>query len=181
MKLIPIVAASVALAVLSAPALATDITFAGGHASVSGPVSTDPSMTGTNFSDIFTFNTTGMNAISGQISTHSLTDLMGNVVEDLDFTSITLDGVSLADHSSSDANENWSLASSPLGAGQHTLVVNYNIDVASSANLAAYSGDLFLAGSAVPEPASWAMMLGGFGIVGAGMRSRQRKTVTIAA
>jgi len=33
---------------------------------------------------------------------------------------------------------------------------------------------------AVPEPASWAMMLGGFGLVGGAMRSRRRAAVTFA-
>jgi len=32
----------------------------------------------------------------------------------------------------------------------------------------------------VPEPASWAMMLGGFGLVGGAMRSRRRTTVSLA-
>ena len=32
----------------------------------------------------------------------------------------------------------------------------------------------------VPEPATWAMMLGGFGLIGASMRRRQRATVTYA-
>jgi hypothetical protein len=35
-------------------------------------------------------------------------------------------------------------------------------------------------GGAVPEPASWAMMLGGFGLVGGAMRSRRRQAVSFA-
>jgi hypothetical protein len=34
--------------------------------------------------------------------------------------------------------------------------------------------------TAVPEPATWAMMIGGFGLVGAAMRRRQRTKVTYA-
>jgi hypothetical protein len=34
--------------------------------------------------------------------------------------------------------------------------------------------------TAVPEPATWAMMIGGFGIVGAAMRSRRKQTITFA-
>jgi hypothetical protein len=30
--------------------------------------------------------------------------------------------------------------------------------------------------SAVPEPATWAMMIGGFGMVGGSLRSRRRQT-----
>jgi hypothetical protein len=33
---------------------------------------------------------------------------------------------------------------------------------------------------AVPEPASWALMLGGFGMIGGAMRSRRRAAVTFA-
>ena len=33
-----------------------------------------------------------------------------------------------------------------------------------------------VAASAVPEPATWAMMIGGFGMIGGAMRSRRRKT-----
>ncbi|WP_174279710.1 PEPxxWA-CTERM sorting domain-containing protein [Sphingomonas bacterium] len=39
---------------------------------------------------------------------------------------------------------------------------------------------LFVAPAAVPEPATWAMMLGGFGLAGAVMRRRTRRTVTFA-
>jgi hypothetical protein len=35
-------------------------------------------------------------------------------------------------------------------------------------------------GTAVPEPATWAMMLGGFGLIGAAMRRRQRTAITYA-
>jgi hypothetical protein len=34
--------------------------------------------------------------------------------------------------------------------------------------------------SAVPEPATWAMMLAGFGIIGFGLRRRARPTVSVA-
>lgn len=36
------------------------------------------------------------------------------------------------------------------------------------------------ANGAVPEPASWALMLGGFGLVGGAMRSRRKAAVTFA-
>ena len=35
-------------------------------------------------------------------------------------------------------------------------------------------------GAAVPEPASWAMMLGGFGLVGGAMRARRKATASFA-
>jgi hypothetical protein len=33
---------------------------------------------------------------------------------------------------------------------------------------------------AIPEPATWAMMLGGFGLLGAAARRRSRTTLTYA-
>jgi hypothetical protein len=168
-----------ALLMAAVPANAVVLTFVGGHANVDGPTSTDPTVAGTGFSDIFTFSTTAAGAVSGSLTTHSLTDLDSNIVEDLDFTSITLDGMTLVDHSTSDANEEFSLTSSFLAAGDHILTVNYNIDIASAANHAAYSGDLFLTASPAPEAATWAMFIGGFGAVGAGVR-RRRASVTFA-
>ena len=44
-------------------------------------------------------------------------------------------------------------------------------------NLGAFSVDI----SAVPEPATWAMMLMGFGLVGAGVRMSRRKSTLAAA
>lgn len=44
----------------------------------------------------------------------------------------------------------------------------------------AYRPDLIaFAAGAVPEPATWAMMLMGFGVVGAGVRSRRKPTVRL--
>ena len=41
------------------------------------------------------------------------------------------------------------------------------------------NGSLIATVTAVPEPATWAMMIIGFGLVGAGMRSRRRQTVRV--
>ena len=40
--------------------------------------------------------------------------------------------------------------------------------------------NLSFGAAAVPEPASWAMMVGGFGLIGAAMRRRQRIVVSFA-
>jgi hypothetical protein len=40
---------------------------------------------------------------------------------------------------------------------------------------------IFLSTAAVPEPASWAMMVGGFGVLGSVMRQQRRRTATVAA
>lgn len=56
------------------------------------------------------------------------------------------------------------------GAGISSFTLNY----------AASSNAVLFQTQPVPEPATWAMMLGGFGFLGAAMRRRRRATVTFA-
>jgi hypothetical protein len=74
-----------------------------------------------------------------------------------------------------------------LSAGAHSFrVVQFEIGGGSGLSVLlndeALSGDLLstTAMAAVPEPASWAMLVGGFGLVGAAMRRRRQETVAIA-
>jgi hypothetical protein len=46
---------------------------------------------------------------------------------------------------------------------------------------ASYGGNITFAPNAVPEPATWAMMLVGFGMVGSAMRYRRRSTKVVYA
>ena len=55
-----------------------------------------------------------------------------------------------------------------------------NLDSISFTNGSVSGVSLYSTGPAVPEPATWAMMLGGFGVLGAAMRRRRRTTVTFA-
>ena len=68
--------------------------------------------------------------------------------------------------------------------GEYTLDVgNYTIAYSGSvigAPAGVGSNITFALGSAVPEPASWAMMLGGFGLVGGALRNRRKATVRFA-
>lgn len=57
------------------------------------------------------------------------------------------------------------------GYGQGALFGNTN-------NGRAFNGTLTYTGGAVPEPASWALMIGGFGLVGASMRRRRASFTT---
>lgn len=65
-----------------------------------------------------------------------------------------------------------------------TLLFTSGVSVNGTDNFVDYSdpmvGGSFSDNGAVPEPASWAMMLGGFGLVGGAMRSRRKAAVTFA-
>jgi hypothetical protein len=55
-----------------------------------------------------------------------------------------------------------------------------NLDSIGFTNGSISGVSLYSTGPAVPEPATWALMLGGFGFIGAAMRRRQRTVVTFA-
>lgn len=88
------------------------------------------------------------------------------------------------------------LATTPNGAGDpdcfgtnfcpYTAIgvtfsgIAHSVDFGGSANQVAFADITVgssVAGGAVPEPASWALMLTGFGLVGGTMRARRRATV----
>jgi len=94
--------------------------------------------------------------------------------QDIDFTSVLLNGTAFA--LTTDLNgrtDRGSVFNQPLLAN-NTLQVNGLAGTAADGASAAFSGTLSFA--AVPEPATWAMMLVGFGAVGFGMRRRQART-----
>jgi hypothetical protein len=57
---------------------------------------------------------------------------------------------------------------------------NITIRGTASGNVA-YGGSITFVPNAVPEPATWAMMLVGFGMVGSAMRYRRRSTKVVYA
>ncbi len=93
---------------------------------------------------------------------------------------LSVNGVHLLDWSVGSVgdygNSGWNAFNfTALAGGSYTLelgVANHGDNgYGSGAVLDAVS----ISSGAVPEPASWAMMVGGFGLVGAGMRARTRK------
>lgn len=164
------------------PAYATDLDISSGFAAFSG----SQTAVGTDYTDTFTFTTDSAMNISGTAGSHWLRDVggTGDIVSNLNFDSIVLDGTTVwsAAADNTDMDEDYNLASMLLLGGSHTLTVTYDIAAASTGTPAGYSGTLTLSplSGAVPEPASWALMLGGFGLVGGTMRSR-RRAVSFAA
>jgi hypothetical protein len=84
-----------------------------------------------------------------------LEDDMGNLIASL-----------LANPNNTDITENYSLAGLSLDAGTYTLHIT-----GTRGGNSQYSGGIAFA--AVPEPATWAMLLLGFGAVGFAMRRRR--------
>ena len=66
-----------------------------------------------------------------------------------------------------------------LGPGSYLVkVISTGIDAVKTQGNAKYS--VTLQGTAVPEPATWAVMLAGFGAIGASMRNRRRQALAAA-
>ena len=124
-------------------------------------VSTDP------FGDLFTFVVNKRSSLSSSITSSQSGD------NNIDFGLIQLTGPGgfTADYATkSDGTfEIRTLGPTILQAGTYTLSVQ-----GASSGMAAYTGDFTLSAlAAVPEPATWALMILGFGAVGGAMRRRQ--------
>jgi hypothetical protein len=154
-------------------------------------------ITAGSFSDTFAFTIglSGMGNIgvgSGNITTGvNIADFLG--ITDLDITSILVNGVMAslqlqdANHvnctvrdtspggGTCGANEFWSANNVPItGGALNTIVVS-----GLSRGMGSFGGNLtFTPTTAVPEPATWAMMLLGF--AGIGWQLRRRRGSTIA-
>jgi hypothetical protein len=61
-----------------------------------------------------------------------------------------------------------------LDGGPNSLVANSNVGIAGRYIFNVRNGNV-QPPAAVPEPATWAMMIGGFGVIGGAMRYRRRK------
>ncbi len=168
-----VLAAAVAAAMLAvspAALAATTITLT--------PPAADGSLSGTfgdtgvaagDFSD--TFNFALPTGIAGATIT---TNFVSNLLNNIDFQSVTFNGQPFS-LSPNGQVENGYILNVPVTAGPQTLIVN-----GRSGGNGSYSGTLSFAMGAVPEPASWAMMIIGFGGIGATLR-RRRGQVALAA
>ena len=94
---------------------------------------------------------------------------------DVTITSVLLDSTPFTQVSSGTLDF-FQLDPTAISAGPHTLFVNGSYTGTSGGS---YAGTLNYVVGAVPEPATWALMIGGFGLVGGTMR--RRKTVATFA
>jgi opacity protein-like surface antigen len=125
------------------------------------------------FSQTFDFTTTGDNDASSFVGTIALASGGKNI----DFSAIDLDGTfNFVKTSGADLNEQWELATAFLSAGTHAIHVYGDVLTTSANDAASYSGTLNLSPAAVPEPATWGLMIMGFGGMGAVLRRRRQAT-----
>ena len=133
------------------------------------------SATVTGFNDVFNFSIAGSpGSTNAQVGTILLAGS-----QNINFTSITLDGSPFTLISGAGAAEQWAccgaggLGSLVLDVGSHNSTLVGNL---IGANPGSYSGTINV--QPVPEPATWAMMLLGF--AGIGMTIRRRRQPALA-
>jgi hypothetical protein len=133
------------------------------------------------FADAFFFTLAqAANITAGELTSNADT-LRGNLIKDLDLSFVNLATGAITplafQSNGSDKNEKFEFPANQLpfalAAGTYSLNVAGTVQAAP----ASYAGSLTFGAvaSAVPEPATWAMMIGGFGMVGGTMRSARRK------
>jgi len=126
------------------------------------------------FTDLFTFTLPTSGLGSGTVTSSAS---FANSPNDLDFTSVFVNGT-LADLTKLNNGlfEVAFTSSVPIIGGQlNTITVN-----GFSRGGGAYGGQLSFipSATAVPEPAAWAMMILGMGVVGFAMRRRRKNLTT---
>ena len=147
----------------------------GGFLGTVTPAAGATSSTITNFNDSFLFTIMGS---PGQVNAQ-VGSILLNGVQNINFSSITLDGHAFTLTSALGAAEQWSccgvggLSSVTLAPGDYAI---HLIGTLTGADAGSYSGTLNVqpVRGAVPEPATWAMMLLGFAGVGFAMRRRRQ-------
>ena len=132
------------------------------------------SFSDSNLTNPFTETLTFTTAVAGSLSIVAST-IATAAENDTDFTNVFLTGTGivgqvLIPQLTGDPSETRSLAGLGVGAGTFTLTM---VGTPGTQNGSFGGSVAFLANqSAVPEPATWAMMLMGFGAVGYSLRRR---------
>ena len=154
------------------PVTTQGLTLFGSTGFYNGTVSCVASISPCSFTTTYNFSApAGFNLQSADITT-----TYTSTNQNIDFTSVLLNGVAF-NLRPNGQTEGGNLLNQPLLAS-NTLTVN-GIAGDSTGAAALFTGTLSFA--AVPEPATWAMMLVGFGAVGFSMRRRTRAVAMQAA
>jgi len=159
-------AAAVFVTVSSAAAAIMPVTFTapGADGSFSGTFG-DTGITSTTFTDTFTFT------LPTGLASSTVSSTFQGATTDVNFTSVTLNGQTF-NVGDAGKNEFRFIDDLSVTSGEQTLIVS-----GTSAGNGSYSGTIAFAPRAVPEPATWGLMILGFGGIGAMTRSRRRRAV----
>lgn len=167
--------AAAAMAV-AGPAFAADTITISGSAGTFGNSDVDCAAGSTipcSFSSVFTF----MTPANAKLVSASVSSVMtgSNQATNIDFSSVTLNGVEFNNLSFGVQEFRNLLNQNIVSGGTNTILVN-----GTTGGDAAFSGNLSFAG-AVPEPTTWAMLIIGFGAVGGSLRLRTARKTALAA
>jgi hypothetical protein len=165
MKKLGMFTVAAALACAAAPAAAAPIIDFNG---TSGAFSSTNLGAG-GFDDTFTFSVADMGLVSSNITSIAI-----NMITDIDFTSVTLNGFEFTNQLSG-TQEFRSIQNVPVNMGSQTLRVRGN-----SGGNGAYAGTLAFRAQQVPEPAGWTTMVLALGLLGGALKLSRRKTLTAA-
>ncbi len=156
-----VLAATMTIAVPSVANAAPTIVFDG----TSGTFSNESIAAGA-FSDTYTFSV----ALPGRLSA-TVSSILSSQISNVDFTSVTLNGIDF-DILASGAVEFRQILNLAAGTNPQTLIVS-----GISGGNGSYAGTLAFG---VPEPATWGMLILGFGAIGGAMRRRRNVTTKIS-
>ena len=168
--LLATVAGSMLLAAAPLANAATVLNFTFAPDGNSAVASFNSSGAGTTFADSYTFT------LPAGFASTSLTTAAVNGMTDTAFTSVLLNGNLLTTNSSGSIDAK-SLLNVAVNPGANTLTVN-----GTSGGLYSYGGNISFAKlqASVPEPASWALMILGFGGLGGALRTKRRAAALAA-
>jgi hypothetical protein len=127
----------------------------------------DPTTVAAPFLDIYTFTIPYARSFTGTVYSNAVNFPVDNV--NFITNGVRLDGVPFAAVNVGNP-EIRTITGAILAAGTHTIRVR-----GSSGPTGFYTGTAVLGG--VPEPMTWALMILGFGVIGAGMRRRSVTTM----
>lgn len=176
-------AAAVALLATAAPAFATE--------TITAPFTTAAGGTSTgNYFGLINVTVTGTGQSNGTAFNDAFYSLTG--AHDANYYQLTFGTSPLVGYKPSQDAFKFIVGGLPAYSDTHSYTFQLNTGLAQSAAGLLYFGvsdgifkdnsgsyAVTISQSAVPEPATWAMMLMGFGMIGLGLRSYQRKSTKV--
>jgi hypothetical protein len=126
------------------------------------------------FTTTFTFDApTGFQLVGGDISSSAASTLVTDP-SNIDLDSVTLNGVEFDLDEPGQFEYGYLISTNLLDRGNRLVVTG------TTYGQGAFAGTLAFAQAPVPEPATWAMMIVGFGAIGGALRRARRRRPLLA-